>query len=267
MAITAAFWSRRSECGIDQPLSGAAAAAACYGALMKISGRAEYKPVGDSLACHCNFNGRRGCEHSQCSCFFNVESLKATFLSLFGNCFLVRCPFAGRQVSEQSVQNVSGISAEFSCLFIREKKVKCANRKATALLCNSETKTAGSGRGSGLRRRKRILTDALVYIKPACWKTSAFFGSFVAVFFFTEIGLFQSPSRNSRQAACFCYKCRKKNARFKITLSEFFETRKWTLSAKKHRSIGYTRSWRTDTREEIPMKGWKEASKFLKSPR
>lgn len=121
MAITAAFWSRRSECGIDRPLSGAAAAA-CYGALMKISGRAEYKPVGDSLACHCDFNGRCGCEHSPCSCFFNVESLKATFLSLFGNCFLVRCPLAGRQVSEQSVRNVSGISAEFSGLFIREKR-------------------------------------------------------------------------------------------------------------------------------------------------
>lgn len=181
---------------------------------MKISGRAEYKPVGDSLACRCNFNGRCGCEHSPCSCFFNVESLKATFLSLFGNCFLVRRPLAGRQVSEQSVQNVSGISAEFSCLFIREKKkVKCcSNRKATALLCNSETKTVGSGRGSGLRRRKRILTDAPVYIKSERWKTSAFFGLF-GFFFFTEIGLFQSSSRNSEQAACFCYKCRQNNVR------------------------------------------------------
>lgn len=264
MAITAAFWSRRSECGIDRPLSGAAAA--CYGALMKISGRAEYKPVGDSLACHCNFNRRCGCEHSPCSCFFNVESLKATFLSLFGNGFLVLYWSSRRSPSFWAVgtECLWNICRVFLLVYPRKEVKCCANRKATALLCNSETKTVGSGRGSGLRRRKRILTDALVYIKSECWKTSTFF---VFCFLFpTEIGLFQSSSRNSGQAACSCYKCRKEN-QGKITLSECFETRKWTLFAKKRRSIGYTWSWRTDICEEISIKGWKEASKCLKSPR
>lgn len=36
-------------------------------------------PLRDSLACQCNFNQRCLCEHSPCSCFFNLESMKATF--------------------------------------------------------------------------------------------------------------------------------------------------------------------------------------------
>lgn len=73
MPVRAAFWSRASQSGIDGALQ-----LPCCCVLMEIS-QAARKSVRDSLACRCDLDWTCECEHSLRSCYFNVESMKATF--------------------------------------------------------------------------------------------------------------------------------------------------------------------------------------------
>lgn len=74
----------------------------------------------------------------------------------FGNCCLVSPDVVlGRQVFEQSAQNVSEHLQSFLLIYPWKGQC-CADVKAAAYSCISETFAVGSDTGSGLRSRPRV---------------------------------------------------------------------------------------------------------------